>query len=110
MAKVTLVRKNVTATIGEEVKNPLLGEDLPLHSKIQTDGMGLLEFEYKGTTYRITKNTTITLAEIIKSATSSANANYKPEPTTNVSSVRGLSKKKKDKHKKKLKKEENKDK
>ncbi len=107
MVKVTLLRKNVQIIVNGETKIPMLDEEYPLTSKVQSDGIGFLEFEYKGTTYKVDKNTTIVLSEVIKSA---GNKNFKPDGKTDPAGVRGLDKTKKTNKKQKPKKKRNEDK
>ena len=100
-AKVTLLRKNVLVTINGETKTPKIDDELPLSAKVQADGMGFLEFEYKGTMYRVEKNTAILISEVIKAG---GNKNFKPTNTTDPAGVRGLDKSKKGNKKQKPKK------
>lgn len=103
VAKVTLLRKNVQVTINGETNTPKIDDELPLNAKVKSDGMGFLEFEYKGTVYRVEKNTTILLSEVIKAG---GNKNFKPTNTTDPAGVRGADvnrkKNKKQKPKKKV--------
>ncbi|MBP9886221.1 MAG: hypothetical protein KBF93_07980 [Leptospiraceae bacterium] len=98
MVKVTLLRKGVQAIVKGETITPKMDDELPLHAKIQSDEKGFLEFEYKGNTYRVNKNTTIVLADVVKS---SGEKNYLSNSQTHAGGVRGLGKtSKKDKTKK----------
>jgi len=93
MVKVTLLRKGVQATVNGETKIPKMDEELPLHAKIQSDEKGFLEFEYKGNTYRVNKNTTVLLSDVIKS--NSGDKNFHSNSQTHAGGVRGLDETKK---------------
>lgn len=85
--KVTLLRKNVQVIVAGETRTPKIDDELPLDSKIQSDAMGYLEFEYKGMTYKIGKSTSILLADAVKM---SGDKSYKPDTKTEAAGVRGL--------------------
>lgn len=89
--KVTGLRKGVKAIVGGETIIPKMDEELPLTAKIQCDKMGLLEIEYKGNVYKVEKNTTILVSDLIKAG---GEKNFQPELKTNTAGVRGLDKKK----------------
>ncbi len=105
---VTLIRKKVQVTIGEETKTPLIGDQLPLNATVQSEGMGYLEFKYKGSSYRVGKNTTIVISEIINSTaeagmTNSGGVRAKvddPESKPKFGKGKAATKKKKPKDKK----------
>ncbi len=98
MVKVTLLRKGVQAIVNGQTTIPKMDDELPLNAKIQSDEKGFLEFEYKGNTYRVNKNTTIVLADVVKSG---GEKNYLSNSQTHAGGVRGLDKtSKKDKTKK----------
>ncbi len=67
MVTVSLVRKKVQVLVGEEFKDIKLGDQLPLSATIKSEGMGYLEFEYNGASFRVGKNTKITLSEVVNS-------------------------------------------
>lgn len=89
MVKVTLLRKGVQAIVNGQTTIPKMDDELPLNAKIQSDEKGFLEFEYKGNTYRVNKNTTIVLADVVKSG---GEKNYVSNSQTHPSGVRGLDK------------------
>jgi hypothetical protein len=107
MVTITLLRKNVQVIVNGESKVPKVDEEFPLTAKVQSDGMGFLEFKYKDEVYRVEKNTTILLSEVIKSA---GNKNFKPDGKTDPAGVRGadVNRKKNKKQKPKRKVEEDK--
>jgi len=91
--KVTLLRKGVQVILNGETITPKLDEELPLNSKIQSDEKGLLEFAYKGKIFRVNKNTTILVSDVINSG---GDKNFQPHiKTSSDGGVRGLDKKKK---------------
>jgi hypothetical protein len=101
MAKVTFVKKNTKVTIGTETKIPQMGDDLPLSAKIESNEKGGLEFEYKGTAYKIGQKTTVVISDFIKTG---GETSFKPGSKSDVAGVRGLKEKKKGKGKKNTKK------
>ena len=101
MVKVTSIRKGVHATVGGEKIIPKMDDELPLNAKVQCDKMGLLEIEYKGNVYKVEKNTTILISDLIKAG---GQKNFQPELKTNTAGVRGLDEEKKSKKSRKNKK------
>jgi hypothetical protein len=108
MVTVTLIRKKVQVTVGEETKTPLIGDQLPMNAIVQSEGMGYLEFKYKGSSYRVGKNTTIVISEIINSTAESGMTNSggvrakvdDPDSKPNFGKGKAVPKKKKPKEKK----------
>jgi hypothetical protein len=108
-ATVTLVRKKMQVQVGVEFKDIKIGDELPLNSTVKSEGMGYLEFEYKGASYRVGKNTKIILSDVINSSpetgiTNSGGVRAKvddPNDMPNVGSGKGLTNKKNSKNKKK---------
>lgn len=92
MAKVTLVRKNVKVIVGNETKIPQMDDEFPLNAKIKCDKMGLLEFQYKGNTYRIKNQSEILLSDAIQTQTGDKNISIGLK--TDPAGVRGLDKSK----------------
>lgn len=89
IVKVTLLRKGVQAIVNGQTTIPKIDDELPLHAKIQADEKGFLEFEYKGNTYRVNKNTTVVISDVVKS---SGEKNYLSNSQTHAGGVRGLDK------------------
>ena len=108
-ATVTLVRKKMQVLVGVEFKDIKIGDELPLNSTVKSEGMGYLEFEYKGASYRVGKNTKIILSDVVNSSpetgiTNSGGVRAKaddPNDMPNVGSGKGLTNKKNSKNKKK---------
>ncbi len=108
-ATVTLVRKKMQVLVGEEFKDIKIGDELPLSATVKSEGMGYLEFEYKGSSFRVGKNTKIILSDVVNSSpetgiTNSGGVRAKvndSEEMSNVGSGKGLTNKKNSKNKKK---------
>jgi|GEM_PF-6161108 len=91
---VTSFKKGVQAFVGSETIIPKIDEPLPLNAKIQCDKTGYLEFRYKDKEYRIKKNTTILLSDVIKLGGEEKN-NVVTKSGSDGGGVRGLNNKNK---------------
>ncbi len=93
MVRITLLRKGIQVVLNGQIITPKVDEELPLTAEIQSDKMGFLEFTYKGNIYRVNKNTTILVSDVIKSG---AEKNFQLQlKTSSDGGVRGFDKKKK---------------
>ena len=99
--KVTNFGKGVQATIGSETLTPVMDQELPLNTKIDSGKMGFLEFEYQKKVFRIRQNMSIFIWEVLKAG---GDERFQPDVKSGHTGARGWDKIKKPVKKKKQKK------